>query len=257
MNKITAASGEKSNLVLLNEIKLEQGLDQKKILDLGAGRGHLTYEIKTFLEQEYRVSDVKDVLYACDISPESFMVEGVDCQFCDANQKLIYDDDTFDIIVTQEVIEHLKRPYDYIEELYRVLKKGGVVIITTPNINSLRSRLQNFFTGFHTMYEPLSFKKEDAGRLCGHIMPLSYFYIDHYMRRVGFSKNQLLVDKISNTNKVLYFIFKLLLSFQYYKWLNKLRKKNNYLLEVNSVSLGKVNSFEGLCARTMIIKSTK
>jgi ubiquinone/menaquinone biosynthesis C-methylase UbiE len=43
-------------------------------------------------------------------------------------------DNTFDYIVTFQVIEHIEDDSLFIKEIYRVLKPGGKVIITTPNI---------------------------------------------------------------------------------------------------------------------------
>ena len=43
--------------------------------------------------------------------------------------------ESFDSIVMLEVIEHLKNPEKAIKEIYRILKKKGQVIISTPNVN--------------------------------------------------------------------------------------------------------------------------
>jgi len=40
---------------------------------------------------------------------------------------------SFDIVVSSEVIEHVTDPRKAISEMYRVLKPGGILIITTPN----------------------------------------------------------------------------------------------------------------------------
>ena len=38
-------------------------------------------------------------------------------------------------MVTFQVIEHIKRDRDFLKEIYRVLKPGGKLILTTPNKN--------------------------------------------------------------------------------------------------------------------------
>jgi len=48
-------------------------------------------------------------------------------------EKLPFKDRNFDIILGFEMIEHLTNPQKFIEEAYRVLKKGGLLIISTPN----------------------------------------------------------------------------------------------------------------------------
>ena len=45
--------------------------------------------------------------------------------------------DYADRIIFVEVIEHLERPQQFLSELYRILKPGGQVFITTPNCRSL------------------------------------------------------------------------------------------------------------------------
>jgi 2-polyprenyl-3-methyl-5-hydroxy-6-metoxy-1,4-benzoquinol methylase len=58
-----------------------------------------------------------------------------DCSFekRDLNQKLQYKDEAFDIILCLEVLEHLEEPYNVISEFFRVIRKGGLLIMSTPN----------------------------------------------------------------------------------------------------------------------------
>jgi SAM-dependent methyltransferase len=42
-------------------------------------------------------------------------------------------DNSFDVVVTFQVIEHIKDDVNFLKEIYRVLKPGGVAMITTPN----------------------------------------------------------------------------------------------------------------------------
>lgn len=48
--------------------------------------------------------------------------------------KLPYKDNFFDFIICSEVIEHVQNPDAVVSEFKRVLKKGGIVLVTTPNI---------------------------------------------------------------------------------------------------------------------------
>jgi ubiquinone/menaquinone biosynthesis C-methylase UbiE len=47
--------------------------------------------------------------------------------------KLPFDDNTFDFVISSDVIEHTLNPYDATKELIRVLKPGGKICITVPN----------------------------------------------------------------------------------------------------------------------------
>jgi len=53
----------------------------------------------------------------------------------DLSRPLPFEDDTFDFAVSTEFIEHVpkKNAMDFLREVVRVTKKGGKVIITTPN----------------------------------------------------------------------------------------------------------------------------
>lgn len=50
------------------------------------------------------------------------------------------DDDSFDSIVSFQVIEHIQNDLLYLKEIHRVLKPGGVALITTPNRKMSLSR---------------------------------------------------------------------------------------------------------------------
>lgn len=50
------------------------------------------------------------------------------------------EDNAYDIVVSFQVIEHIKNDMEYLKEIYRVLKPGGKALITTPNIKMSLSR---------------------------------------------------------------------------------------------------------------------
>jgi SAM-dependent methyltransferase len=56
-----------------------------------------------------------------------------------------YEDNYFDTINLCHVIEHVLNPVQYINELYRITKKGGVLILATPNIASFSYKLYRVF----------------------------------------------------------------------------------------------------------------
>ncbi len=51
-----------------------------------------------------------------------------------------FDDNSFDVVVSFQVIEHIKDDIQYLKEINRVLKPGGIALITTPNIKNSLSR---------------------------------------------------------------------------------------------------------------------
>lgn len=51
-----------------------------------------------------------------------------------------FPDESFDTIITFQVIEHVKKDEQFVKEIFRVLRKGGKALITTPNIKMTLSR---------------------------------------------------------------------------------------------------------------------
>ena len=66
----------------------------------------------------------------------------------DLNHFLPFQSGTFDAVDLVEVIEHIENQAQLIREIRRVLKSGGLVLISTPNILNVFSRVRFLFTGF-------------------------------------------------------------------------------------------------------------
>ncbi|MBI2031227.1 MAG: class I SAM-dependent methyltransferase [Candidatus Levybacteria bacterium] len=119
--------------LLINKLNLKF---KGNILDAGCGDGGLAKEIAA------RFSTVK--LYGVDISREGCRLAKkycVETKVADLNKKIPYPNNYFDFIVSQEVLEHILDTDRYFEEFNRVLKKGGRVVITTPNLLAWYQRL--------------------------------------------------------------------------------------------------------------------
>lgn len=63
----------------------------------------------------------------------------------DLNKTLSYKNNTFDLVVASEVMEHLENNWNFIREMYRIMKKDGILIITTPNVSGWSARMRFFF----------------------------------------------------------------------------------------------------------------
>lgn len=92
--------------------------DNGLALDLGARKGTQTQILK---DKGYRV-------VSADLEP---LFET--CLALDANDPLPFKDEAFDVIWCSEVIEHLREPETVLNELRRVTRRGGQLILTTPN----------------------------------------------------------------------------------------------------------------------------
>lgn len=99
---------------------------------------------------------------------------------------LPYADNTFDAAILSEVLEHLERDVDGLQEVYRVLKPGGVVAITVPNANypflwdPINKSLETLF-GVHIQHGPL------AGIWANHVRLYTREQLRASVRAAGFN----------------------------------------------------------------------
>jgi SAM-dependent methyltransferase len=113
--------------VIFNDFLGDENLKNKELLDAGCGTGWFT---KKAIEKEAIVTSVdiapKLVALTKEKNPSTNAVEA-------SILLLPFVDNTFDYIISSDVIEHTHDPYKATKELIRVLKPGGKICITVPN----------------------------------------------------------------------------------------------------------------------------
>lgn len=156
-------------------------------LDVGSGSGVLIDRITRQFPVTAR---------ACDYRGDLLLVEGVSVDVVNLNaEPLPYPDGSFDVVTCTEVIEHLEHYRAALREMARVLRPGGVLVITTPNVLNLRSRLRYLLFGFFNMFGPLPLEDDRHHSTYGHINPVAYFYLAHALSGAGFRDISVSVDK--------------------------------------------------------------
>ncbi|MCC6139911.1 MAG: class I SAM-dependent methyltransferase [Nitrospira sp.] len=108
-----------------------------RLLDVGCGDGRLAREIKQVLPRV--------VVHGCDLSLAALdRAQGLDRQYAvDLNgERLPEPDGSLDLVIASEVIEHLIEPGRAMAEFHRVLRPGGHVLITVPNVAFWRFRVE-------------------------------------------------------------------------------------------------------------------
>jgi 2-polyprenyl-3-methyl-5-hydroxy-6-metoxy-1,4-benzoquinol methylase len=116
------------------EFKAFAGAASGKVLDFGCGNGDLLRFLRgrgaavTGLElDEPRIRNVIDQ----DLAAHVVLYPG--------GVPLPFADESFDWVVSTEVIEHVPGIADYVAEFARMLRPGGQLLVTTPDITSIPS----------------------------------------------------------------------------------------------------------------------
>lgn len=120
----------KKQILELCNINPDKDNSQLKLLDFGCGNGRYLEVFAGYLDKQNlygietsidRVNEVKE--------------KGFNCLGLNSGEKIPYDNEFFDIVFSTNVIEHIPLKYyqEYLKETYRVLKKGGRLVIGTPN----------------------------------------------------------------------------------------------------------------------------
>lgn len=142
------------------------------ILDIPAGAGRLSDRLR---REGFKVicADIND--------------SRNDYVFTDMNKPLPFADEQFDAVISMEGIEHIGNYQGFISEVSRITRKGGIVILTTPNISCFYSRLMFMCTGnFFQFWPAQSYVNVNHEEVFdyGHITPLTwqkmYFHFEQH-----------------------------------------------------------------------------
>lgn len=117
-------------------------------------------------------------------STDSFEIVGSDVSFgpytkliCDAHD-IPFEDETFDCVIVQVVLEHVLDPHRCVSEIYRVLKPSGIVYAETPFIQQVHMRQYDFTRYTHLGHRRLfrNFEEIKSGATGGPGMALAWSY---------------------------------------------------------------------------------
>ena len=104
------------------------------VLDVGCGYGVLIRTLSSLLKEGIFVGGdlVRESIASNDI-----LADGPEFMTIDLDKPLPFKNGSFDIVIAIEVIEHLSNLAGFFSEMGRILKKGGILVITAPYINAL------------------------------------------------------------------------------------------------------------------------
>jgi 2-polyprenyl-3-methyl-5-hydroxy-6-metoxy-1,4-benzoquinol methylase len=151
--------------------KLKKGAH---ILDLASGSGAMCL----------RLQDLGMMPTGCDLVTENFRLHSkVPFTTVNLNEVLPAElHQKFDCVLALELIEHLENPRHLLRQCFKALRPGGLLILSTPNIENPISLAQFVRTGEFRWFMPAHYKND------GHITPISVSVLLHALSEAGFVK---------------------------------------------------------------------
>lgn len=165
------------------------------LLEIPAGEGALAWQLKKL---GYSVT-------AGDIDPSFFKVASIPCISIDLNRSFPVEDGQFDFISCIEGIEHLQDQFQFVRECHRVLRPGGRLVLSTPNILNLASRLKFLFSGFYALV-PRPINEFSVIPVFDHINPVTYYQLRYMLHTQGFKITAVDTDLIRRSASALYLL---------------------------------------------------
>ncbi|MCK5416493.1 class I SAM-dependent methyltransferase [Candidatus Parcubacteria bacterium] len=128
-------SNTRSNIIqdehLVRYELAKQLIKGKKVIDVACGTGYGSNMLaKAGAERVIGVDISKE---AVKIAQKRFQCENLEYILGNA-EKINQKDNSFDVVISFETIEHLKNPENFLSEIKRILNDNGFTIISTPNV---------------------------------------------------------------------------------------------------------------------------
>jgi len=149
-----------------------------KVLDVPTGTGVLGGRLR---KMGFEVS-------CCDINPAYFSIPELSIDIGNLNQTLPYPDLSFDHVTCIDGIEHTENPFNAIREFRRILRRGGKLFLSTPNILNIEQRFHYLFTGCLSKIPSHKTIREvwNNDLSMAHLSPLGYPLLKYVMEHHGF-----------------------------------------------------------------------
>ncbi len=152
--------------------------EPSRIVDLAAGEGAFSVRLKKLGHFVTAIDANGDNWKAPNID---LNIQNLDDEFA---EKTVNDDNKFDAAVAIEIIEHLENPFRFTRECAKLLKPGGLLFLTTPNVEAVFSRIVFFYTGRLN-----SFGEYETVRPA-HITPIFKWKLELLLTEAGFEITQ-------------------------------------------------------------------
>jgi SAM-dependent methyltransferase len=214
-----------------------------RLLEIPAGEGALAWQLHKL---GYSVT-------AGDIDPRFFKVRPIPCIPIDLNRPFPIEDEQFDFVSCIEGIEHLQDHFQFVRECHRILKSGGTLVLSTPNILNLASRLKFLFCGFYSLV-PRPINEFSQIPVFDHIHPLTYYQLRYILHTQGFEITRTTTDFVRRSAAALVFLWPLTRLYS----IRTMRKETDPRQRAANREIRRVlNSPAVLLGRTLIVVARK
>ncbi len=134
----------------------------------------------------------------------------------DLNSNLPFTSNSFDYIICIEGVEHIENPHHLVRECARVLKKDGFLIITTPNVMTVKSRLRFLFCSYLDYFRYFGPVRGQSRHVIEeydhqHINPVFYGEMRHILSKYGFAVEKIEMNKAVRKWKLIHPLIKLII----------------------------------------------
>ena len=216
---------------------------QGKVLEIPAGEGALAW----------RLSQLGYEVTGGDVDPAFFKVPFLKCIYLDMNRTFPVEDGAFDYISCIEGIEHLENHFGFIRECHRVLRPNGRLILSTPNILNIASRLKYLLSGFYSLC-PGPINEFSAVPVFDHINPLTYYQLRYMLHTNGFRIERVCTDLYRRSCYGLIFLY----PFVRLAMLRTMRKETDAQQRLANREIRKaMGSRDLFLGRTLIVSAVK
>ncbi|MGH2625708.1 MAG: class I SAM-dependent methyltransferase [Anaerolineales bacterium] len=119
------------------------GPPRGRLLEVGCGLGHLLARLQDRFEAVGVDVNSAALREAAAVAPRARLEEG------SAEDLGHFADGYFSVVIAKHVVEHLRRPETAVAEFGRVLSPGGILILSTPNLDSpMHARKKEAWVGY-------------------------------------------------------------------------------------------------------------
>lgn len=178
-------------------------LKRGAVLDVPSGQGAMSRDLEKL---GFKV-------FPGDFERENIQYRNGRCIQLDLNALLPFKDGIFDYVICVAGIEHMENPHHMMKEFSRLIKREGHLIITTPNVMTIRSRLKFLFYSYFEAFRyigPLPSEQRQKLKDLGlgfdfeHINPIPYSEMKFILEKYKFRIERIEANRMVRKWKMIY-----------------------------------------------------